>query len=57
MLINIEDSKIASEFISFRDELFMELLSDFQISCAVIESIQNTFIQNSILNTCLSIQK
>ena len=44
MLFNIEDSKIASEFISFRDKLMnvassMELLSDFQISCAVSELI------------------
>ena len=44
VLVNIEDSKIASEFITFRDELLnvassMELLSDFQISCAVSELI------------------
>ena len=44
VLVNIEDSKIASEFISFRDELMnvassMELSSDFQISCAVSELI------------------
>ena len=44
VLVNIEDSKIVSEFISFRDELVnvassMELLNDFQISCAVSELI------------------
>ena len=44
VLVNIEDSKIASEFISFRNELLnvassMELLCDFQISCGVSELI------------------
>ena len=38
---NIEDSKIASEFISFRDErrFFYETFKWFQISCAVSEVI------------------
>ena len=44
VLVNIENSKIAFEFISFHDELLnvassLELLSDFQISCAVSELI------------------
>ena len=44
VLVNIEDSKIAFEFINFRDELMnvassMELLSDFQIACAVSELV------------------
>ena len=52
MLVNIEDSKIASEFISFRDDVAssMELLSDFLnfLSSIWTNLVFNTLIQYNV---------
>ena len=52
VLVNIEDSKIASEFISFRDDVAssMELLSDFLnfLSSIWTNLVFNTLIQYNV---------